>query len=67
MWYKEDAMPINKFIPYLVKTKPDELQGMRFVYKRDNIIYVAGFDTFSDVMPDGLNNKHEIEIWKWED
>ena len=67
MWFKAETMEINKFIPYLVSTKPEKLKDVRFVYHRDNIIYVAGFDTFGETMPDNMNNNHQIEIWKWED
>lgn len=66
MWHFKEKIPVIKFIPMLVKLKKYQSPRLRFVARKDNMVYLATKDTFGEVMPNGLTPDAMIYIWeKW--
>lgn len=64
MWKIDNILCIEEFLKVLVKTPQNKLKRLRFIVRKDKMIYLATFDTFGDVMPQGLTKATKVEIWK---
>lgn len=62
-WEKINEIPSSKFAAYAFGFKPKELNGLRFILHRKNLVYVSNFLTFGDIMPDKILPNETIEIW----
>jgi len=65
MWSFIKMLPVPAFLEFLITAK--DVKNLRFILARDNIFYLATYETFGDVMPDDIKPQEAITIWAKED
>lgn len=65
MWSFIKMLPVPAFLEFLITA--EDVKNLRFILARDNIFYLATYETFGDVMPDDIKPQEVITIWAKED